>query len=92
MVNIYHLFMARTLERMPLRESVCQREKKPSLDSRVMLTEKKVTIQISHVTLSPVQLSLSRLPESFPLDILHSILRPDVILQNCSQVDLPFLG
>lgn len=67
-------------------------KKKTSLDSRVMLTEKKVTIQITHVTLSLLQLSLSRLPESFPLDILHSILRPDVILQNYSQVDLPFLG
>lgn len=57
-----------------------------SLYSRIKLTGKKISTEITHVILILLHFSLSRVPERFPLDIWHS----DVTLQNCSQVDLLF--
>lgn len=52
------------------------------------MQEKKVIIQIIHVTLTLLHLSLSMLLEIFPYDISHS----NAILHNHSQVGLLFLG
>lgn len=64
------------------------KEKKKVWTAGLCLQKKKITIQINHVTLILLQLSLSRLPERFPLDTLNS----DIILHNHSWVDLLFWG